>query len=226
MFTMPRQRAIGSRSKLRYRSEERSKECVTGKGIREPSPVARLNAPPPPVEMARPSNVALFSDGKRALQASQGAECRAENSGRDSRMPLTKHGRYSRAAKAEREYFRTLLKECRGMLRNSLSTAGPHPSRDSKCHSRIDTYMYLDTHFAAQAIRNYYADFMRLKTAQTPPGDIAYVNLLGQLAAELEGEYPGKGGNALAACSSAITSTFVDMMVLAYPKLFIPLDKK
>jgi hypothetical protein len=51
-------------------------------------------------------------------------------------------------------------------------------------------------------------------------------NLLGQLSAELEGEYPGEGGNAVAACSSAITSTFVDMMVLAYPKLFIQLDKK
>jgi hypothetical protein len=58
--------------------------------------------------------------------------------------------------------------------------------------------MDVDTHFVAQAIRNYYADFMRLKTAQTPPGDTAYVNLLGEL----------------------------DMMVLAYPRLFIPLDKK
>ncbi len=86
--------------------------------------------------------------------------------------------------------------------------------------------MYIDTHFVSHAIRNYYGDFMRLKTAQTPSGDIAYVNLLGQLAAELEGEYPGEGGNAVAACSSAITSTFVDMMVLAYPRLFILLDKK
>ncbi len=86
--------------------------------------------------------------------------------------------------------------------------------------------MYIDTHFISHAIRNYYGDFMRLKTAQTPPGDIAYVNLLGQLAAELEGVYPGESGNAVAACSSAITSTFVDMMVLAYPRLFIPLDKK
>jgi hypothetical protein len=86
--------------------------------------------------------------------------------------------------------------------------------------------MYIDTHFVAQAVRNYYADFMRLKAVQTPPGDIAYVNLLGQLAAELEGEYPGEGGTAVAACSSAITSTFVDMMVLAYPRLFIPPDKK
>jgi hypothetical protein len=80
--------------------------------------------------------------------------------------------------------------------------------------------MYMDTHFSSQAIRNYYADFMRLKTAQTPPGDIAYVNLLGQLSAELEGEYPGEGGNAVAAFSSAITSTFVDMMVLAHPSSF------
>jgi hypothetical protein len=86
--------------------------------------------------------------------------------------------------------------------------------------------MHIDTHLAAQVIRNYYADFMRLQTAQAPPGDIAYVNLLRQLAAELEGEYPGESGNAVAACSSAITSTFVDMMVLAYPRLFIPLDKK
>jgi hypothetical protein len=86
--------------------------------------------------------------------------------------------------------------------------------------------MHIDTHLAAQVIRNYYADFMRLKTAQTPPGDIAYLNLLRQLAAELEGEYPGESGNAVAACSSAITSTFADMMVLAYPRLFIPLDKK
>ncbi len=69
----------------------------------------------------------------------------------------------------------------------------------------------MDTHFAAQAIRNYYADFMRLKTAQTPPGDIAYINLLGQLSAELEGEYPGEGGTAVAACGSAITSSFVDI---------------
>ena len=92
-------------------------------------------------------------------------------------------------------------------------------------HSGSDIYMYIDTHFVSHAIRNYYGDFMRLKTAQTPPGDIAYVNLLGQLAAELEGEYPGEGGNAVAACSSAITSTFVDMMVLAYPRLFILLDK-
>jgi hypothetical protein len=52
--------------------------------------------------------------------------------------------------------------------------------------------MPIDTHLAAQVIRNYYADFMRLKTAQTPPGDIAYLNLLRQLAAELEGEYPAK----------------------------------
>jgi hypothetical protein len=86
--------------------------------------------------------------------------------------------------------------------------------------------MYIDTHLAIQAIRNYHADFMRLKNAQTPPGDIAYVNLLGQLSAELEGEYPGEGGNAVAACSSAITSTFVNMMVLAYPRLFIPLRSK
>lgn len=84
----------------------------------------------------------------------------------------------------------------------------------------------MDTHFAAQVIRNYYADFARLKTAQTPPGDIAYFNLLGQLSAELEGEYPGEGGNAVSACGSAITSTFVDMIVLAYPRLFIPTDKK
>jgi hypothetical protein len=93
-------------------------------------------------------------------------------------------------------------------------------------HSVSDIYVYMDTHFATHAIRNYYADFVRLKTAQTPPGDIAYVSLLGQLSAELEGEYPGEGGNAVAACGSAITSTFVDMMVLAYPRLFIPLDKK
>jgi hypothetical protein len=86
--------------------------------------------------------------------------------------------------------------------------------------------MYMDTHFAARAIRNYFADFMRLKTAQTPPGDIAYVSLLTQLSAELEGEYPGEGGNAAAACGSGITSTFVDMMVLAYPRLFTPPDKK
>ena len=38
--------------------------------------------------------------------------------------------------------------------------------------------MHIDTHLAAQVIRNYYADFMRLKTAQAPPGDIAYLNLL------------------------------------------------
>ena len=60
----------------------------------------------------------------------------------------------------------------------------------------------------------------------SPPGDIAYVNLLKQLSAKLEREHPGEGGNAVAACGSAITSTFVDMIVLAYPKLFIPLDKK
>jgi hypothetical protein len=60
--------------------------------------------------------------------------------------------------------------------------------------------MPIDTHLAAQVIRNYYADFMRLKTAQTHPGDIAYLNLLRQLAAELEGEYPGESGNAVAAC--------------------------
>ena len=91
-----------------------------------------------------------------------------------------------------------------------------------------ETYnrVVMDTHFAAQAIRNYYADFMRLNTAQTPPGDIAYVKLLGQLSAKLEAEYPGEGGTALAACGSAITSTFVDMMALAYPRLFIPLDEK
>jgi hypothetical protein len=46
--------------------------------------------------------------------------------------------------------------------------------------------MHIDTHLAAQVIRNYYADFMRLQTTQTPPGDIAYVNLLRQLAVELE----------------------------------------
>ena len=67
---------------------------------------------------------------------------------------------------------------------------------------------------------------MKLKASQTPPGDVAYVNLLKQLSAELEREYHGEGGDAVAACGSAITSTFVDMMVLAYPKLFIPLDKK
>ena len=60
----------------------------------------------------------------------------------------------------------------------------------------------------------------------SPPGDIAYVNSLKQLSAELERECPGEGGDAVAACDSAITSTFVDMIVLAYPKLFIPLDKK
>ena len=81
------------------------------------------------------------------------------------------------------------------------------------------------THLVIQAIRNSHADFMRLQTAQAPPGDIAYVNLLRQLAAELEGEYPGESGNAVAACSSAITSMFVDMMALAYPRLFIPPDK-
>ena len=86
--------------------------------------------------------------------------------------------------------------------------------------------MHINTHLAAQAIRNYYADFMQLKTSQTPCGDIAYVNLLKQLSAELEHEYPGEGGDAVAACGSAITSTFVDMIVLAYPRLFIPLDKK
>ena len=86
--------------------------------------------------------------------------------------------------------------------------------------------MHIDTHLAAQAIRNYYADFMQLKTSQTPPGDIAYVNLLKQLSAELEREYPGEGGDSVSAYGSAITSTFVDMMVLAYPRLFIPLDKK
>jgi hypothetical protein len=86
--------------------------------------------------------------------------------------------------------------------------------------------MYIDTRLASQAIRNYYADFMQLKTSQTPPGDIAYGNLLKQLSAELEREYPGEGGDAVAACGSAITSTFVDMIVLAYPRLFIPLDKK
>lgn len=86
--------------------------------------------------------------------------------------------------------------------------------------------MYINTRLAAQAIRNYYADFMQLKTSQTRRGDIAYVNLLKLLSAELEREYPGEGGDALAACGSAITSPFVDMMVLAYPNLFIPLDKK
>lgn len=35
------------------------------------------------------------------------------------RMAVTKHGRYSRAAKAERQYFRTLLKECREVLTNA-----------------------------------------------------------------------------------------------------------
>jgi len=80
----------------------------------------------------------------------------------------------------------------------------------------------MDTHFAAHAVRNYYANFIRLKKAETPPGDIAYVNLLRRLSTELESEYPNEGGNALAACGSAITSTFLDMMVLAYPRLFIP----
>ncbi|PYT90652.1 MAG: hypothetical protein DMG36_20355 [Acidobacteria bacterium] len=96
----------------------------------------------------------------------------------------------------------------------------------AECPLGADTYMYMDTHFAAHTIRNYYADFIRLKTAETLPGDIAYVSLLGQLSAELENEYPGQGGTAVAACGSAITATFVDMMVLAYPRLFIPLDKK
>jgi hypothetical protein len=86
--------------------------------------------------------------------------------------------------------------------------------------------MHINTRLAAQAIRNYYADFIQLKASQTPCGDIAYVNLLKQLSAELEREYPGGGGDALAACGSAITSTFVDMIVLAYPRLFISLDKK
>jgi hypothetical protein len=86
--------------------------------------------------------------------------------------------------------------------------------------------MYIDTRFAAQAVRNYYAEFMQLKTSQTPLGDLAYVNLLEQLSAELEREYPGEGGDAVSACGSAITSTFVDMMVLAYPRLFIPPNKK
>jgi hypothetical protein len=86
--------------------------------------------------------------------------------------------------------------------------------------------MHIDTYLAAEAIRNYYADFMQLKTSQAPPGDIAYVNLLEQLSAELEREYPGEGGDAVSACGSAITSTFVDMMVLAYPRLFISPNKK
>jgi hypothetical protein len=84
----------------------------------------------------------------------------------------------------------------------------------------------IDTRFAAKAIRNAYADFMRLKTAQTPSGDVAYVKLFWQLSTELEGEYPGQGGTALAACDSSSTSLFVDMMALAYPRLYIPLDKK
>ena len=86
--------------------------------------------------------------------------------------------------------------------------------------------MDMDTQFVVRTIRNHYADFMRLKTAQIPPGDVAYVKLLGQMSTELEGEYPGEGGNAVAACSSTITSMFVEMMALAYPKLFIPPDKK
>lgn len=81
--------------------------------------------------------------------------------------------------------------------------------------------MYINTRLAALTIRNHYVDFMQLKTSQIPPGDIAYINLLKQLSAELEREYPGEGGDAVAACGSAITSTFVDMMVLAYPRLFI-----
>lgn len=32
------------------------------------------------------------------------------------RRAVTKHGRYSAAAKAERRYFRTLMRECREML--------------------------------------------------------------------------------------------------------------
>jgi hypothetical protein len=86
--------------------------------------------------------------------------------------------------------------------------------------------MYTSTHLAAQIIRNYYAHFMQLQTSQTPPGDIAYVNLLEQLSAALEREYPGEGGDAVSACGSSITSPFVDMIVLAYPQLFIPPDKK
>jgi hypothetical protein len=84
----------------------------------------------------------------------------------------------------------------------------------------------MDTQFVVRTIRNYYADFMRLKTAQTPPGNVAYVKLLGQISAELECEYPGEGANAVAASNSAITSMFVEMIALAYPKLFIPPDKK
>lgn len=89
-----------------------------------------------------------------------------------------------------------------------------------------DIYIDMDTQLVVRTIRNYYADFMRLKTAQTPPGNVAYVKLLGQISAELECEYPGEGGNAVAASNSAITSMFVEMIALAYPKLFIPPDKK
>jgi hypothetical protein len=85
--------------------------------------------------------------------------------------------------------------------------------------------MYIDTHLAAKAIRNYYVHFMQLQSLQTRPGDTAYVNLLEQLSAALEREYPGEGGDAVSACGSSITSTFVDMIVLAYPRLFIPPNK-
>jgi hypothetical protein len=62
-------------------------------------------------------------DAKRTVQASRRAQYGAEDAGgyRALRRAATKHGQYSKQARAEREHYRKLLQHCREMLAGSLN---------------------------------------------------------------------------------------------------------
>ena len=77
----------------------------------------------------------------------------------------------------------------------------------------------MDTRFVADTLKKYHTEFSQLRDTHLSHGDEAYRSLYFQMLNDIQGVYGEDAGNAIAESGKPAIGMFMEMTMLAHPKI-------